>query len=181
MGLLDFFTKRKEPLLARIPPELPEADAVAVLPGFVREFLHTVQNYSIQFYRDIHSHDSSGFPAVKEEFCYLLLFVAECRLREGRDRAAAERLLEHVRILLTDALATADRSFQAVAFWGAYRERSASYGAQHASSLVRGKLLAVFNAQLLARLHDWPKLIAYHGAEVAAEALAALEGEADGK
>ena len=181
MGVFDFFTKRKEPLLACISPELPEADALAVLPGFVREFLHAVQNYSIQFYRDIHSHDSSGFPAVKEEFCYLLLSVAESRLRAGRDHASAERLLGHTRILLTEALSGADRSFQAEAFWTVYHERAASYGAQHASSLVREKLLAVFNAQLLARLHDWPKLITYHGAEVAAEALAALEGEAGGK
>lgn len=177
MGLFDFLTKRKEPLLARIPPELPEADAIAVLPGFVREFLHTVQNYSIQFYRDIHSHDSSGFPAVKEEFCYLLLFVAESRLREGRDRDSAERLLGHARILLTGVLSGTDRSFQAEAFWSVYRERAASYGTQLASFMARDKLLAVFNAQLLARLHDWPKLIAYHGAEVAGEALAALEGE----
>ncbi|HSW62269.1 MAG TPA: hypothetical protein VLH56_02970 [Dissulfurispiraceae bacterium] len=159
---------------------VPEADVIGALPDFTRKFLHTVQNFSIQFYRDIHSHDSSGFPAAKEVFFYLLFFVVEHRIQCERAPNVAERLLEHMNMLLTDAMSGNGSAFHAEAFWSVYRERATAYVSEHEFPLVREKLLDVFTAQLLARLHDWPKLITYHGAAVAGEALEELDGAFDG-
>ncbi len=176
MGILDFLKKKKEPLLAFISARVPDAALPDTLPDFARRFLHMVQNYSIQFYRDIHSHDAGGFPAVKEELFYLLFFVVEHHIRNERDPDTAERVFTHLRMLLTEAMSGSDRAFHAEGFWERYRERAAAYSSHHASSLAQEKLIAVFNAQLLSRLRDWPKLIAYHGAQVAGEALAELQG-----
>lgn len=176
LGVFDFLKKKKEPLLAVFSAAVPEADAIAALPDFARKFLHTVQNYSIQFYRDIHSHDSGGFPAVKEEFFYLLYFVFEHRIQCDRAPNAAESLLKQMHVLLTDAMSGTDRAFHAEVFWSVYCERAAAYVSEHGAPLSREKLLSVFTAHLLARLHDWPKLIAHHSAAVAGEALAELEG-----
>ncbi len=176
MGILDFLKKKKEPLLALISAHVPDAALPDMLPDFTRRFLHMVQNYSIQFYRDIHSHDAGGFPAVKEEFFYLLFFVAERHIRSERAPDTTEQALNHMRMLLTEAMCRGDRDFHAESFWDGYRERAAAYSSHHAFSPGREKLLAAFNARLLSRLHDWPKLIAYHGAEVAGEALAELQG-----
>lgn len=177
MGIFDLFRRKQQPLLDVFQPSLNPGEVRAAVPGFAKNVMHAVHRFAVQFYRDIHSHDSDGFPAVREELCYLLFFSTDRRIRELYGPDLAEEAINAVRADLTRELSAADSGFSATAFWQVYTERVAAYSAGDGMPLPREKMVVAFNANLLARLHDWGKLVAFHGAAIAAEALTFLEGE----
>lgn len=177
MGFFDFLTKKQEPLLAAFGPALTPDEVHAVLPGFAKDLMNAVHRFAVQFYRDIHSHDSDGFPAVREEICYLFFFSACKRIRELYGADLAAEAINVLQSQLTRELSGADRSFSAPMFWQVYADRIGAYSAGDGMPLPRGAMVVAFNANLLARLHDWGKLVAFHGAAIAVESLTFLEGE----
>jgi hypothetical protein len=177
MGFFDFLKKKQEPLLAVFDPAMTPDDALAAVPGFTKSLMNAVHRFAVQFYRDIHSHDTTGFPAVKEEIFYLLFFATHHALASRYAPDVAGGIDVEMRPLVSRTFADADRDFSAEQFWSAYAERIPVYSTLHASPLVREKLLAAFNAQLLARLANWHRLVTHHSAGIALEALACLEGD----
>jgi len=177
MGLFDFFSKKQKPLLAVFEPAMSPDEVRAAVPGLAKNVMHAVHRFAVQFYRDIHSHHSDGFPAVKEEICCLLFFSACQRLREVYAPDRAEEAINELQLHLSRELCEADRSFSAPLFWQVYAERAAAYSTGDCTSLPRERMALAFNANLLARLHDWGKLVAFHGTAIAAESLTFLEGE----
>jgi len=177
MGFFDFFNRKQKSLLAVFEPAMNSDEVRAAVPGFAKSVMHAVHRFAVQFYRDIHSHHSDGFPAVKEEICCLLFFSTCQRLRELYTSDRADETINELRLHLSRELSDADRGFSAPAFWQVYTDRIAAYSDGDGMSLPREKMVVAFNANLLARLHDWGKLVAFHGAAIAVEALTFLEGE----
>lgn len=177
MGFFDFLSRKPEPLLAVFGPAMSADEALAVVPEFTKSLMHAVHRFAVQFYRDIHSHHSDGFPAVKEEIFFLLFSATERHIRSSRSQDQAERILGELKSRASGALLESDRSISPERFWAVYEERIVAYSAQQGSTPARGAMVAVFNAQLIARLHDWVKLVSFHGAALGAEALEFLEGE----
>lgn len=177
MGFFDFLNKKQEPLLAVFTPEMTPDQAFAAVPDFSKRLMHAVHRFAVQFYRDIHSHDTTGFPAVKEEIFYLLYFVTHHELAARYSADVAGRIDAAMKPLVSRAFAETDRDFAGAVFWSVYADRVAVYSPRHAAPLARGRMLAAFNAQLLARLDNWHRLVTHHSAEIAHEALAFLEGE----
>ncbi|HMK44387.1 MAG TPA: hypothetical protein VK445_09640 [Dissulfurispiraceae bacterium] len=153
---------------------MSDDEAVVSLKDFAPRFLGFVQRFSIQFYRDIHSHDAEGFPAVREEYFFLLSFFVQKHI----SCYFAGRWHGHLDCVFHDSLAAAfvkgAKPFDRDAFDALWASRFAGYASQKEPAMV----LAMFNAHLQARLFNWHKLVTHHSGQIAMEALAELMGEA---
>ncbi len=159
-----------------------DADAGSIFNADLQEKLvRFIQDQAIIFYRDIGSHDFSGFPGVREEFLYLVLFATECRLKSLLGSSCACQAISSLRIHLSSFLCQHDGKLEQGPFWDRYEQRAALYNSQLSadSDLSRNEnIISAFSANVMSRLHDWPALVSHHSANAAMTVLSELCGTA---
>jgi hypothetical protein len=177
VGFFDFLHKTDKPMLDIFQESMTIAQVKALLPAFAMDLMRAVNRFSIQFYRNIHSHHSDGFVIVREEVSFLLYFATAQRLRKLYAAPDADALMTELQIHMNNVMSTADDNFSSSLFGQYYEQRIAEYAVAAGSTAPRSNMIAVFSASLCMRLQDWGKLVAFHSQEIAAEALITLEGE----
>jgi hypothetical protein len=172
MGLFSFFSRKKY-RMSDFAPGISEDELHAVLPDLTQDFMNVVQTFSMQFYREVHSHEAGAFPGVREEFFFLIYFISQYRIKTFFDREPASRAVKAFRLQLTGALLKSDCRFNIEKFWSAYRERETSYTpyAPVGGPIAEDGILETFNSHLVTRLNQWEVMVTHFGAEIAREAI----------
>ena len=186
MSLLDIFRRKKIHTLSDFSAnmaDMAEADFLAMLPGFSEHIVDVVQRSSIQFYRDIHSHEAGPFPKVKDEFFYLIYFVSQERMQTMFSADASEQMKSALHEIINRRMAVIDRSFARDKFWRVYLIREAAYSALYKQPLPRQNsifpenLPFIFSGFLQEHLDCPETIVRYHGIQMAGEAIYLLEGK----
>ena len=161
---------------------MTEADFLAMLPGFSEHIVDVVQRSSIQFYRDIHSHEAGPFPKVKDEFFYLIYFVSQERMQTMFSAETGAHMKSALHEIINRRMAEIDRSFAKDKFWDAYCAREAAYSALYAQperrqdSIMPENLPFIFSGFLQEHLDCPETIVRHHGIQMAGEAIYLLEG-----
>jgi hypothetical protein len=181
LSLFDIFRQKRIYSLSDFSADLTEADFQSLLPGFSEHIVDVVHRASIQFYRDIHSHEASPFPKVKDEFFYLIYFVSDKTIR-SLFPANADMLSDTLHEIINRKISEIDRSFSKDQFWSAYLVREETYSALYTQP-VRGKdvfvpesLPYVFSSFLQQHIDCPETIVRHHGIQMAGEAIFLLEG-----
>ncbi len=183
LSLFDIFRRKKIHSLSDFSAGMTEADFLALMPGFSGHIVDVVQRASIQFYRDIHSHEASPFPKVKDEFFYLIYFVSQERIRSLFSIATGGRMVDALHETINRRMAEIDRSFARAKFWDAYLAREAAYSALYThyerrdDSVIPENLPYIFSGFLQAHLDCPETIVRHHGIQMAGEAIYLLEGK----
>ncbi len=181
MSLFDIFRRKRIYSLSDFSADLTEADFQSLLPGFSEHIVDVVNRASIQFYRDIHSHEASPFPKVKDEFFYLIYFVSDKTIRSLL-LPNSDTLADALHEVINQKMSEIDRSFAKDQFWTAYLVREEAYAALYAQSgsckdnIVRGSLPYVFSRFLQQHIDCPETIVRHHGIQMAGEAIYLLEG-----
>lgn len=163
--------------------DMPEADFLAMLPGFSEHIVDVVQRASIQFYRDIHSHEAGPFPKVKDEFFYLIYFVSQERMQTIFSADAGEKMKSALHEIINRRMAEIDRSFAKDKFWKVYLTREATYSAlykqpeRRQNCIFPENLPFIFSGYLQEHLDCPQTIVRHHGIQMAGEAIYLLEGK----
>ena len=183
MSFFDIFSRKKIHSLSDFSAGMTEADFLTLIPGFSEHMVDVVQRASIQFYRDIHSHEAGPFPKVKDEFFYLIYFVSQERIRSLFAADAGERMADTLHEIINRRLAEVDRSFARNKFWDAYCAREAAYSTLYAhserrkDSVMPENLPYIFSRFLQEHLDCPDTIVRHHGIQMAGEAIYLLEGK----
>lgn len=159
---------------------MTEADFQSILPGFSNHIIDVVQRASIQFYRDIHSHEAGPFPKVKDEFFYLIYFVSQKRIR-SLFTENADRLADTLRKIINLQMSEIDRSFEKDIFWDIYLTRESAYASlymqseRHKDIVMQETLSYIFSSFLQVHLECPETIVRHHGIQMAGEAIYLLE------
>ncbi len=181
MSPFDIFRRKRIYALSDFSADLTEADFQSLLPGFSEHIVDVVHRASIQFYRDIHSHEASPFPKVKDEFFYLIYFVSDKTIR-SLFPANADTLANTMHEIINQKMSEVDRSFARDQFWTAYLIREEAYSALYTQSelckdvIVPESLPYVFSSFLQQHLDCPETIVRHHGVQMAGEAIYLLEG-----
>ena len=186
MSLFDIFRRKKIHTLSDFSADMAdmaEADFLAMLPGISEHIVDVVQRASIQFYRDIHSHEAGPFPKVKDEFFYLLYFVSQERMQTLFSADVCEQMKSELHEIINRRMAEIDRSFARDKFWKVYLTREAAYSALYTQPLPRQNsifpenLPFIFSGFLQEHLACPETIVRHHGIQMAGEAIYLLEGK----
>jgi hypothetical protein len=181
MGLFDFFGKKRRRILSEITSDISDDDLRSRLPFLTSHFLTIVQDASIQFYRDIHSHDSGGFNTARDEICFLLYFVTDNRIRSALPDSSADLICNEFRNSLSARIFDQYNSRNSSDFWELYSERKKVYAAHNIcfrsadTAGVASRLKNDFAAHMEQQLYDWGALVVHHASEMAIKAICMLE------
>lgn len=182
MSLLDIFRRKKTYSLSDFSVKMAEADVFALLPGFSDHIMDVVQRASIQFYRDIHSHEAGPFQEVRDEFFYLVFFVSQERIRSLFLAEPGEKITKALRHAISRRMSEIDPSHKIDNFWETYRSRETSYSALYTHYLDRKPLAVpenlpyIFSSYLKGHLNCPETLVRHHGIQMASTAIYLLEG-----
>ena len=162
---------------------MTEADFLTLMTGFSGHIVDVVQRTSIQFYRDIHSHEASPFPKVKDEFFYLIYFVSQKRIRSLFPVDTGGRMADALHETINRRMAEVDRSFSRDKFWDAYLAKEAAYSALYThperleDSVIPENLPYIFSRFLQEHLDCPESIVRHNGIQMAGEAIYLLEGK----
>jgi hypothetical protein len=176
MTLRDIFGK-KDAILSIIRPDMKGSELDDFVRNLPAKLISFIQDHSISFYRDIGSHDFSGYPGVRDEFFYLALFATEYRLRLSLDDCRCANAVLSLRDYLSSFLRKHDRKLEQQAFWDRYEQRATLYNSllSSGSRLADDEnIISAFGANVMSRLHDWPSLVSHHSANAANSVLAGI-------
>jgi len=178
LGLFDLFKRSKIHTMSEFSTCANATDGLAMLPGLIEHIMDVVLRASIQFYRDIHSHEAGPFPRVKDEFFYLVFFIAEQRIQS---LFPAEASISALNDAASSRLSAIDRSFSRDEFWDAYLVRKKAYSAPHLQvddlQMKAANTLPYIFSGFLQRHLDCPEaIVRHHALQMAGEAILMLEG-----